>query len=65
VRANQKTRRIEMLLENKIAIVYGGGGAIGGAVARAFAAKALTCSSPGEPMRASRRLHSRSALQEE
>jgi len=26
-----------MLLENKIAVVYGGGGAIGGAVARAFA----------------------------
>ena len=38
-----------MLLENKIAIVYGGGGA----------------KAPGEPMRASRRLHSRSALQEE
>src|SRR5262245_50474554 len=26
-----------MLLENKTAVVYGGGGAIGGAVARAFA----------------------------
>ena len=27
-----------MLLENKVAVIYGGGGAIGGAVARAFAA---------------------------
>jgi shikimate 5-dehydrogenase len=26
-----------MMLENKIAVIYGGGGAIGGAVARAFA----------------------------
>jgi len=26
-----------MLLKNKIAVIYGGGGAIGGAVARAFA----------------------------
>lgn len=26
-----------MLLQNKIAVIYGGGGAIGGAVARAFA----------------------------
>jgi 3-oxoacyl-[acyl-carrier protein] reductase len=26
-----------MLLENKIAVIYGGGGSIGGAVARAFA----------------------------
>jgi NAD(P)-dependent dehydrogenase (short-subunit alcohol dehydrogenase family) len=30
-------RRKEMLLENKNAVIYGGGGAIGGAVARAFA----------------------------
>jgi NAD(P)-dependent dehydrogenase (short-subunit alcohol dehydrogenase family) len=65
VRANQKTRRIEMLLENKIAIVYGGGGAIGGAVARAFAREGANVFLAGEPMRASRRLHSRSALQEE
>jgi 3-oxoacyl-[acyl-carrier protein] reductase len=28
---------MEMLLENKNAVIYGGGGAIGGAVARAFA----------------------------
>jgi NADP-dependent 3-hydroxy acid dehydrogenase YdfG len=28
---------MEMLLENKKAVIYGGGGAIGGAVARAFA----------------------------
>jgi NAD(P)-dependent dehydrogenase (short-subunit alcohol dehydrogenase family) len=37
VREKETTRRIDMLLENKNAIVYGGGGAIGGAVARAFA----------------------------
>jgi len=30
-------RRTYMLLENKNAVIYGGGGAIGGAVARAFA----------------------------
>ncbi|HEX2622452.1 MAG TPA: SDR family NAD(P)-dependent oxidoreductase, partial [Phototrophicaceae bacterium] len=26
-----------MMLENKVAVIYGGGGAIGGAIARAFA----------------------------
>jgi 3-oxoacyl-[acyl-carrier protein] reductase len=31
---------MEMLLENKNAVIYGGGGAIGGAVARAFAREA-------------------------
>jgi 3-oxoacyl-[acyl-carrier protein] reductase len=31
-----------MLLENKVAIVYGAGGAMGGAVARAFAAEGAT-----------------------
>jgi NAD(P)-dependent dehydrogenase (short-subunit alcohol dehydrogenase family) len=31
-----------MLLENKTAIVYGGGGAMGGAIARAFAAEGAT-----------------------
>ena len=31
-----------MLLENKVAVVYGAGGAIGGAVARAFAAEGAT-----------------------
>ena len=54
-----------MLLENKNAIVYGGGGAIGGAVARAFAREGANVFLAGEPLRASRRLHSRSALQEE
>jgi NAD(P)-dependent dehydrogenase (short-subunit alcohol dehydrogenase family) len=34
---NATNRRMEMLLENKNAIIYGAGGAIGGAVARAFA----------------------------
>ena len=31
-----------MLLENKNAVVYGGGGTIGGAVARAFAREGAT-----------------------
>jgi NAD(P)-dependent dehydrogenase (short-subunit alcohol dehydrogenase family) len=31
------TRRIGMLLENKTAVIHGGGGVVGGAVARAFA----------------------------
>src|SRR6478609_8894299 len=31
-----------MLLQDKVAVVYGGGGAIGGAVARAFAADGAT-----------------------
>jgi NADP-dependent 3-hydroxy acid dehydrogenase YdfG len=30
---------MEMLLDNKIAVIYGAGGAIGGAVARAFASE--------------------------
>jgi NAD(P)-dependent dehydrogenase (short-subunit alcohol dehydrogenase family) len=30
-----------MLLENKNAVIYGGGGAIGGAVARAFAREGM------------------------
>jgi len=34
---NRDERKVLMLLENKNAIVYGAGGAIGGAVARAFA----------------------------
>ena len=34
-----------MLLENKVAIIYGGGGQIGRAVALAYAAKAPRCSS--------------------
>src|SRR6185503_15707603 len=29
-------RRLSMLLENKVAVMYGAGGSIGGAVARAF-----------------------------
>jgi 3-oxoacyl-[acyl-carrier protein] reductase len=37
VRANPTKRRIEMLLEDKNAVIYGGGGKIGSAVARAFA----------------------------
>src|SRR5262245_55457182 len=30
-------RRVEMMLRNKVAVIYGAGGAIGGAVARAYA----------------------------
>ena len=36
-----------MLLRNKNAVIYGGGGAIGGAVARAFAREERRSSSPG------------------
>jgi 3-oxoacyl-[acyl-carrier protein] reductase len=32
-----RSQRRKMLLENKNAVIYGGGGSIGGAVARAFA----------------------------
>src|SRR5687767_3447749 len=34
---HKKINRIDMLLKNKNAVIYGGGGAIGGAVARVFA----------------------------
>ena len=44
-----------MLLENKNAVIYGAGGAIGSAVAHAFAREGLECSSPVVPLRASRR----------
>jgi 3-oxoacyl-[acyl-carrier protein] reductase len=37
--ATNEQRRLEMLLENKNTVIYGGGGAIGGAVARAFASE--------------------------
>jgi 3-oxoacyl-[acyl-carrier protein] reductase len=42
--ANEKDERKEndMLLENKNAVIYGGGGAVGGAVARAFAREGAT-----------------------
>jgi 3-oxoacyl-[acyl-carrier protein] reductase len=36
-RRNRQWRRSDVLLENKNAVIYGGGGTIGGAVARAFA----------------------------
>jgi NAD(P)-dependent dehydrogenase (short-subunit alcohol dehydrogenase family) len=32
-----KTERFDMILKNKVAVIYGAGGAIGGAVARSFA----------------------------
>src|SRR5271154_6540417 len=38
VRCSKSTyRRRNMILKNKVAVIYGAGGAIGGAVARAFA----------------------------
>lgn len=43
-----------MLLEDKRAVVYGGGGKIGGAVARAFAREGARVS----PTRTCRALHS-------
>ena len=36
-----------MLLKNKVAVIYGAGGAIGGAVARAFAREEGSFFSPG------------------
>jgi NAD(P)-dependent dehydrogenase (short-subunit alcohol dehydrogenase family) len=33
----ESTTRLEMMLKNKVAVIYGAGGAIGSAVARAFA----------------------------
>jgi NAD(P)-dependent dehydrogenase (short-subunit alcohol dehydrogenase family) len=38
-----------VLLEDNNAVIYGGGGAIGGAVARAFAREGHASSSPGVP----------------
>lgn len=37
-----QTRKLEMLLKNENAIIYGAGGSIGGAVARAFAREGAT-----------------------
>src|SRR4051812_11977723 len=42
---NVKTHRakeVEMLLEDKTAVIYGGAGSVGGAVARAFAREGAT-----------------------
>jgi NADP-dependent 3-hydroxy acid dehydrogenase YdfG len=50
-----------MLLEHKVAVIYGAGGSIGGAVARAFAREGQTFSSPVAPRRISTRLLRRSA----
>jgi FlaA1/EpsC-like NDP-sugar epimerase len=46
---NRDERKVLMLLENKNAIVYGAGGAIGGAVARAFARDGARVSWPAAP----------------
>ena len=37
-----QTRKLEMVLKNENAIIYGAGGSIGGAVARAFAREGAT-----------------------
>jgi short-subunit dehydrogenase len=37
-----QTRKLEMLLKNENAIIYGAGGSIGGAVERAFAREGAT-----------------------
>jgi len=57
--------RISMLLEDKNAVIYGAGGSIGGAVARAFAREGAKVHLSGRPFRASRRLQRRSAPLEE
>ena len=44
-----------MLLEGKNAIVYGGGGKVGGAVARAFASEGAGSSLQDVPLRGSTR----------
>jgi hypothetical protein len=38
----QLSATVPMLLQDKVAVVYGAGGAIGGAVARAFASEGAT-----------------------
>ena len=43
-----------MLLENKVAVIYGAGGAVGGAVARAFACEGANLFLTGRKLRASR-----------
>lgn len=42
--------RMEMLLKNKNAVIYGAGGAIGGAVARAFAREGANVSLTGRTL---------------
>jgi 3-oxoacyl-[acyl-carrier protein] reductase len=44
-----------MLLENKNAVIYGGGSSIGGAVARSFAREGASVSSPVAPRPGSKR----------
>jgi hypothetical protein len=44
-----------MLLDDKVAVIYGAGGDIGGAIARAFAREGPSCFSPGATWHPSRR----------
>src|SRR5215217_2078564 len=46
------TRRTDMLLEDKNVVIYGGGGVIGGAVARAFAREGATVHLAGRTLSA-------------
>ena len=48
-----------MMLKDKVAVIYGAGGAIGGAVARAFAARAPGSFSPGASWHPSKRRQGR------
>ena len=50
-----------MLLENKVAVIYGAGGPIGGAVARAFAREGARFFWPGARWRSSNGWPTRSA----
>ena len=38
-----------MMLKDKVAVIYGAGGAVGGAIARAFATEGANSFSPGAP----------------
>jgi NAD(P)-dependent dehydrogenase (short-subunit alcohol dehydrogenase family) len=44
-----------MMLDNKTAVIYGAGGGIGGAVARAFASEGANLFSPGATWHTSKR----------
>jgi hypothetical protein len=44
-----------MMLKDKVAVIYGAGGAVGGAVARAFASEGAASFSPGAAWHRSKR----------
>src|SRR4029453_2127806 len=53
-------RQPAMLLQDKVAVIYGAGGAVGGAVARAFGREGPRCFSPGATWHRSKRSPRRS-----